>query len=109
MEAKTSDRSIRKIGELSDDGVALYDPETHKFVYLNDNFVKIFGFNHLDLINDTKLLLKLIIAEDMDYLISRYNELIEKGHINTTEFRLKFSNEQIKHLSCDVLMLENPW
>jgi two-component system, OmpR family, sensor histidine kinase VicK len=109
METKTSDRSIKKIGELSDDGVALYDPETHRFVYLNDNFTKIFGLRHDDLVNDTKILLKLILAEDINYLFSRYKELIEKGHINTTEFRLKFSDGQLKHLSCDVLMLENPW
>jgi two-component system sensor histidine kinase VicK len=107
MEIQEEYNFIKRAGELTDDGVALYDLKDRRFVYVNDNFLKIFGITRENLTSNDNLILQIILAEDLDYLRSRFNELLEKGHINTTEFRLKFSGNTIKHLSCDVLILDN--
>lgn len=98
---------IKKIGELTDDGIIVYDLTSKKFIYVNENFLKIFEIEPDAVLNDSKLVMKFILAEDTAYLNSRFHELIETGHVNTTEFRLKFPDKIIKHLVCDVLMLDN--
>lgn len=107
MKIKEDHNFVKRAGELTDDGVAVYDLHNNKFTYVNDNFLKIFGVNRESLIDNSNLIMKIILAEDLDYMRSRYNELLEKGHINTTEFRLRFPGNKLKHLSCDVLILEN--
>ncbi|PBQ31090.1 hypothetical protein CNR22_04680 [Sphingobacteriaceae bacterium] len=100
---------IQKIGELTEDGIAVYDSRLNKFVYVNSNFLDIFEMKQgPDLLFGSSLtILKYVLSEDFEYLKSRFQELIEKGCINTTEFRLKFPDDSIKHLSCDVLILDN--
>ncbi len=98
---------IKKIGELTDDGIIVFDVQERKFIYVNDKFLKIFEVGPDEIMRDSKIVMKFILAEDSAYLSSRYKELIELGHVNTTEFRLKFPDETIKHLVCDVLMLDH--
>lgn len=109
MEQKTEYDFIEKIGELTEDGVAVYDVLTRRFIYVNTNFLKFFELpdSPETLFADSNLLLKFILSEDFGYLESRFHELINTGCINTTEFRLKFPDGVLKHLSCDVLMLDN--
>jgi len=106
---KTSYSFIEKIGELTEDGIAVYDMDTRAFVYVNNNFLKIFeipGGPEI-LFTDSKLILEFIASEDSEYLKSRFFELLKTACINTTEFRLKFPDKKVKHLSCDVLILDN--
>lgn len=100
---------IQKIGDITEDGIAVYDTKIHKFIYVNQNFLDIFEMNQGPdlLFRSSSTILKYILSEDFEYLKSRFNELVEKGCINTTEFRLKFANDSVKHLSCDVLILDN--
>ncbi len=95
------------MGSLTADGVAVYDLQNRKFLYANHNFLDIFMIRTEDLFADSTLVLKIIMAEDSAYLVHRFEELLKTGCINTTEFRLKFAGEEIKHLSCDVLTLDD--
>lgn len=107
MEITADYNFIKKVGQLTDDGICVYDLQTHRFVYVNENFLKIFQLPHTDLFSNSSLVLQIIAAEDTPYLKSRFQELVETGCINTTEFRLKFNDGSVKHLTCDVLILEN--
>lgn len=98
---------IKKIGDITDDGIAVYDIKQKKFLYVNTNFTRIFGIDEKELLFDSKIILKFILAEDNTYLKLRYDELNETGCINTTEFRLLFPDHILKHISCDVLVLED--
>lgn len=97
---------IKKIGELTDDGVAVFNLQSLKFTYTNENFLKIFETESDSIFTDSNIVMKFVMAEDLTYLKSRFSELLELSHVNTTEFRLKFPNNSIKHLMCDVLILE---
>src|SRR4051812_32093551 len=107
MPNKADYNFIKKIGDLTEDGIVVYDLDTRTFIYTNTNFLEIFQITDETLFSDSGLVLKFILSEDFIYLKSRYDELISTGCINTTEFRLKFPDGTIKHLSCDVLILEN--
>jgi len=107
MENKTNYNFIKKVGEITDDGIAVYDIQHKNFLYVNKNFTKIFGVHEEEILKSSKILLKLVQAEDATFLESRYEELMATGCINTTEFRLYFADDTIKHISCDVLVLED--
>lgn len=102
-------RFIEKIGDLTEDGIAVYDLEARRFIYVNRNFLNIFEMEGPPepLFQDSNIILKFILSEDFEYLRSRFYELIKTGCLNTTEFRLKFPDGLIKHLSSDVLILDN--
>lgn len=107
MENISNYNFIKKIGDITDDGIAVYDIKKKSFLYVNVNFTRIFGIDEKELFFDSKIILKFILAEDSAYLQMRYDELMETGCINTTEFRLIFPDHVLKHISCDVLVLED--
>lgn len=107
MEVTADYNFIEKIGDLTDDGICVYNLDSRKFIYVNQNFLDIFRISHQDVFTDAEVIMKIIDAEDTSYLRHRFDELLEKGCINTTEFRLKFEDSTVKHLTCDVLILEN--
>lgn len=109
MENKSPYRFIERIGDLTEDGIAVFNLATRKFVYANRNFLKICEMPDScdSLFMDSSSILKLILSEDFEYLKLLFEELLRTGCINTTEFRLKFEDGSIKHLSCDVLVLED--
>ena len=107
MKTKTDFNFIRNLGELTDDGVAVYDLAAHKFLYVNAHFLKIFQIDSEPLFSNSSIILQIVLAEDTAYLTSRFEELIRTGCINTTEFRLKLSDDVLKHLSCDVITLDD--
>lgn len=107
MENKVEYTFIKKVGELTEDGVAVYDLATRGFLYANQNFLSIFGLKEGDLFTDASIIIKIVSAEDTAYLVNRFNELLKIGCINTTEFRLQLPGEELRHVSCDVLTLDN--
>jgi two-component system sensor histidine kinase VicK len=107
MEDQEGYAFIKKVGELTDDGVAVYDLAARRFLYANKNFLNIFGVKEGDLFLDASIIVKIVLAEDTAYLVNRFNQLLKAGCINTTEFRLKLGENELRHVSCDVLILEN--
>src|SRR5690348_8998838 len=105
MESKTGYELIKKIGGLTEDGVIIYNLTDREFIYANESFFKIFELHSDSLAQQANIVLQYILEEDLVYLQARFEELLATGCINTTEFRLNFPDNKIKHLSCDVLML----
>lgn len=110
MDKKADYSFIAKIGDLTENGITVYDLKSRRFVYVNRNFLKIFEMDNDSgpLYDESRIILKYILSEDLEYLTSRFTELIHNGCLNTTEFRLVLPNGTVKHLSCDVLFLDNP-
>jgi two-component system sensor histidine kinase VicK len=98
------DNAIQHIGELSKDGVFIYDTSTRKFAYINEPFIKIFDTPRDRLMEQPGLILQLMASEDAFYLRQRYTELVKEQSVSRNEFRLHFG-DKIKHLSCDAYLL----
>ncbi len=98
---------IKRIGELSNDGVFIYKVDERRFHYINPAFAEIFYVSHEDIYAQSRLLLDLIISEDQHYLRSRFSDLIHFGCITSTEFTIKISSGLLKHVSCDAYVLDN--
>lgn len=98
---------IKRVGDLTGDGVVVYDMNNKKFLYANENFLNIFDVQHETLTADTNIVLRYVFSEDIEYLKSRSQELFTTGSLNTTEFRLVMPGDVTKHLSCDIMVLED--
>lgn len=97
---------IRRIGELSNDGVFIYNFAEHRFDYFNKRIPEIFVQKGEAVLTTSRLIMQFIKAEDTHYLQSRFNELLEKGALTSTEFRLEFPDGGIRHICCDAYVME---
>ncbi|MBA3665238.1 MAG: PAS domain-containing sensor histidine kinase [Bacteroidetes bacterium] len=107
MNSKFDYSLIKRVGDLTGNGVVVYDTQNKKFLYANENFLNIFEVQDETLQLDSKIILRYLYTEDFDYLKSRSEELLTSGSLSTTEFRLKMPNNVTKHLSCEVIAFEN--
>jgi two-component system, OmpR family, sensor histidine kinase VicK len=99
------DLSLQKIGELSKDGVFIYNTAAKKLLYINDPFAAIFDTAKELLLDNPKVVLDFMVTEDAFYLRQRYTELEKEKYISRNEFRLHFG-KNIKHLSCDAYLAD---
>lgn len=98
---------IRRIGELSKDGVFIYSIPLKQFLYVNDIFAGIFNAGKEELQQQPNLILPFIYSEDSFYLEECYSALQQQNTIRSTEFRIHFADGSLKHLCCDAYLLES--
>jgi two-component system sensor histidine kinase VicK len=98
-------KGIERVGELSADGVFIYDLQKTKFTYLNDAFATIFSLSREDIFDDPALLLPMVRTEDMAYIKHQFHTLLTTHSDNSTEVRLHKGADAIIHLSCDAFLI----
>lgn len=98
---------IKRIGDRSQNGVFIYQPEQHQFFYVNAPFAQIFQHDAADICAHEQIVLDCILTEDHNYLRSRFDELLASGSINTTELKVVIAGHEQKDLSCDVYFLDD--
>lgn len=97
---------IRKLGELSEDGVFIYDLEIKHFIYTNKVFTEIFFVEGRNLLEQSADVLHSMFTEDEVWLNAKYQELMDKKHLNNAEFRFKFTDKMTHHFTCDAYLLK---
>lgn len=100
-------KGIVKIGELSTDGVFVYDLADKRFTYLNEAFSQIFEATNETFKAQASIVLEYILSEDSFYLNSRYEDLLTTGCISNTEFRMQLPGGLHKHVSCDAYLMDD--
>lgn len=98
---------IQRIGDLSKDGVFIYDLKTGEFRYINEPFARIFDANREILQQQPKLVLPFLRSEDAYHLRKRLSDLERDNMISNAEFRLHFADGAVKHLSCDAYLMDD--
>ncbi|MEP7263342.1 MAG: hypothetical protein ABI772_02525, partial [Bacteroidota bacterium] len=98
-------QAIRKLGELSNDGVFIYNIIDNKLIYINKNFSDVFKVTGKTYDEQADLIYASMLTEDSTWLHARYEELVEKGSLGDAEFRLKFDDGLTHHFSCDAFLI----
>ncbi len=98
---------IKRIGELSKDGVFIYDLKDEKFTYINDVFAGMFDTDKAELMQQPRLVLPFIRSEDAFYLRHRYTDLLLEKCVTNNEFRLQFADGTTRHFICDAYLMTN--
>jgi two-component system, OmpR family, sensor histidine kinase VicK len=99
---------IHRIGELSKDGVFIYNIHAKAFTYINDAFAGIFKISNEQIMHHAKLVLPFIRSEDTSYLRHKLAELEKNKVVSHTEFRLHFDDGTVRHLISNFFLLDNP-
>jgi two-component system sensor histidine kinase VicK len=99
---------IHRIGELSKDGVFIYNIHAKAFTYINDAFAGIFKISKEQIMQHAKLVLPFIRSEDTSYLRHKLTDLEQQKVISNTEFRLHFDDGTVRHLCTNFFLLDNP-
>lgn len=107
MGTETRQLGIERIGEMSRDGVFIYDTDRQQFRYLNEAFAAIFRFEKRELIESPKMILPFIRSEDSDYVRHAFLELRKNGVLSGAEFRLQLDLQTLVHVCCDAYSLED--
>jgi len=99
-------KDIERIGELSKDGVFIYDLSASVFIYMNDACASLFNLPKDRMMTMPQLVLAMILSEDTYYLGHCFEELKQKRSTDRSEFRLQIADGSIRHMSCDAYFLE---
>ncbi len=99
---------IVKYGDLTPDGVAVYDLNSRTFVYLNRFIKQIFGEESSSFLHQPESILSIVHPDDLAFVDNRYRELLSIGCIAPSEFRI-VTKEGQKHVSAEVLWLEESY
>jgi two-component system sensor histidine kinase VicK len=97
---------ISHIGELSPEGVFIYDWKAETFTYFNHVFAEIFNIREDELKTHPGLIIPFFHAEDTYYLKHCYARLMKQRTIET-EFRLQFPDKSIMHICLDAYLVKD--
>lgn len=95
---------IQFIGELSRDGVFIYDTDESKLVYVNEALVNILEIKRKVLQEDPQLILRTIKEDELDFLQVRFRELLERKYVEDLQVRISLS-QVMKTLSLNCYCL----
>lgn len=96
---------FENIGKLSADGVFIYHLTEQRFQFLNPAFSGIFEIAEEILFENAADLVNKIAPDDIDFLYTKYSELMEHSRISDVEFRVVVNNGIEKYLKFDGYLL----
>jgi two-component system sensor histidine kinase VicK len=100
---------VVKYGEVTPDGVAVYDLNTRKFVYVNRFLRDILGMAERETLEAGDSVLKFVHPDDMEFVEHHYRELLSIGCMGAAEFRVLRPDSQVRNVSAEVLWLEESY
>jgi two-component system sensor histidine kinase VicK len=98
---------VVKYGEVTPDGVAVFDLNSRKFVYANRFLNQILGLAERETLDSGESVLKFVHPEDLAYAEDRYRELLSIGCVPPIEFRIMQPDGMVRYVSMEVLWLED--
>jgi two-component system sensor histidine kinase VicK len=97
-------KTIREIGQISSDGVVVFNIDDSKIAYFNKGLTKILGISK-EVISAASLeKLRRFLRDNDEFLKSHLEMLLEKSKILNLELRVK--SEVDKYISCDAYILK---
>lgn len=110
MVAVTKDNVISvlaAIGELSNDGIMLFNTETSKIDYCNEPLTVLFDITHTTFHSEPAFFVNHILPDDIDYLRSERERLMRDLSVEDVEFSIRQHDGIRKTLSCNCYLLED--
>lgn len=92
--------NIQRIGDESAYGVFTFDLLTLKLTYVNDKFASIFEVSKEQLLNKPRLLVTLLLTEEIKYLQQQHVQLLTSGSVDT-ELCFCQPGKAAKHFRCN--------
>jgi len=92
--------ALKQIGDLSSEGVIIYNSVEERVVYSNDEASKLFGLRESSSAKDIKRLMTRIVEEDQQYMVRQYSAVKTKSVTPEVEFRFKNKDDREIFVCC---------
>jgi two-component system sensor histidine kinase VicK len=102
METGTRDIFVRRLGEMSSDGVVCIDPSDTSFTYANPVISEMTGLSEQALCANPHALIARVPPEDIDYARQRYHAFLASRECDPIEIRLIRDDGTFTYLSCEL-------
>ncbi|WP_316795422.1 sensor histidine kinase [Pedobacter agri] len=96
-----------KIGESANDGYFIYNLQTENFAYINFGLANIWEIEKEALFHKPHLFLDKIYKDDVEHVVSCYEECLEDMEPKKYEFRLGFENSREKYVKVSLYPFNN--
>jgi two-component system, OmpR family, sensor histidine kinase VicK len=92
---------FEKIGNLSSDAIFAYDTVARRFKYTNASFRDLVFLTNESLEQQPSTAISRIVDSDLNYLQTKYGELLIKHSLLNVELAIRTPNVPVRQLSCD--------
>jgi two-component system sensor histidine kinase VicK len=99
--------AIQQIGDVSAEGVIIYDLAHKKIIYANSRVHDILGLNLDSSQVEVEAILDLVAPQDREYLKNQYSTVAEKPITEEVEFQLTSLNKKQIFLCCNAFLVSN--
>jgi two-component system, OmpR family, sensor histidine kinase VicK len=106
VKENSSNAVLEVIGSLTDDGVFIYNLESHELEYVNDSMVRIFDISHQSFKHQTDFFINHIIPEDFGHVNLEFEKLKQQSVVENVEFHVKTHENGVKIISCNGYVIE---
>ena len=104
MVKKHSLKTVKEIGQLSSDGILVYNTGEQKIEYSNRAFTRILELSREAISPDSIEKLRQCLTDDDEFLEAQFKVLLQELKLQNVELRVK--SEQEKVISCDAYFLK---
>lgn len=96
---------FESIGKLSDDGVFIYHMAEQRFQYCNNGLFRLLEITEEALMDNAADVINKVAPDDINYLYTKYFELLEQNRLSDVECRLVVNEGIIKYVKFDGYVL----
>jgi two-component system, OmpR family, sensor histidine kinase VicK len=98
--------TLREIGDLSRDGLLIYNLEEKKVIYANAAAISLTGLREDSSEREIQRFFEFVIADDREYLKNRFADMVKSSATLEVEFKLKkHQREEIEILCCNAFQV----
>lgn len=101
------DLMLRAIGDISDEGLFVYNTRTKKFDYANASLSRMWDISHASFSGEPSFYAHHVVNEDMDYLVEKYARLRHARRAENIEFRIKTHDARIRNVSGSFYLIDD--
>lgn len=98
---------VTAIGQLTNEGIMLFDVETSRLEYCNDSLAKLFDISHSTFRTQPAFFINHIVPDDIDYLGSEREKLLRERRVEEVEFRVRQHDGKLVNVTGSCYLLEN--
>lgn len=90
--------AIQTFGNLSSDGVLLFNIRTRKIDYVNRALVNLFDISHEAFTHQAEFFMSHIVEQDFEHLTTQYQVLLQTGVVEDVEFATKSHDGSLRNV-----------
>ena len=98
---------LAAIGQLSNEGIMLFNIESSRLDYCNDSLANLFDISHYAFRTQPAFYVNHILPDDIDYLSNERDKLMREKKVEQVEFRVRRHDGSLMNITGSCYVLQN--